>query len=194
MTTWTTISNASVAVGAIPSSTLVTALRDNPSAAQEGAAGAPVSVYGWQPVDKVTVGDGKRGLIYDYAVDGSVATITTPNFVDGYEYRMIVVDLGATGAVQVGFFLYGETTGWVEAKRIANSYSAIQTFDIEIRMPRISQRNHVSLICSQNLTSNGGYLFGSAQKVRNGRIDFATGGTSQGVVYLFRRREFASAD
>ena len=194
MTTWTTISNASVAVGAIPSSTLVTALRDNPSAAQEGAAGAPVSVYGWQPVDEVTVGDGKRGLIYDYAVDGSVATITTPNFVDGYEYRMIVVDLGATGAVQVGFFLYGETTGWVEAKRIANSYSTVQTFDIEIRMPRISQRNHVSLICSQNLTSNGGYLFGSAQKVRNGRIDFATGGTSQGVVYLFRRREFASAD
>ena len=107
---------------------------------------------------------------------------------------MIVVDLGATGAVQVGFFLYGETTGWVEAKRIANSYSTVQTFDIEIRMPRISQRNHVSLICSQNLTSNGGYLFGSAQKVRNGRIDFATGGTSQGVVYLFRRREFASAD
>lgn len=194
MTTWTTISNASVAVGAIPSSTLVTALRDNPSAAQEGAAGSPVSVYGWQPVDKVSVGDGKRGLIYDYAVDGSVSTIDTPNFVDGYEYRMLVVDLGATGAVQVGFFIYGETTGWVEAKRIANSYSAVSTFDIEIRIPRISQRNHVSLICSQNLTSNGGYLFGSAQKVRNGRIFFSSGGTSQGVVYLFRRREFASAD
>ena len=194
MTTWTTISNASVAVGAIPSSTLVTALRDNPSAAQEGAAGAPVSVYGWEPVDKVTVGDGKRGVIYDFAVDGALATITTPNFVDGYEYRMYVTDLAASGAIQVGFFIYGETTGWVEAKRIANSYSTVQSFDIEMRMPRISQRNHVTLICSQNLTSNGGYLFGSAQKVRNGRLDFSIGTSAGGKVYLFRRREFASAD
>ena len=116
MTTWTTISNASVAVGAIPSSTLITALRDNPSAAQESAAGAPVSVYGWVPVDKVTVGDGKRGVIYDFSVDGSVTTITTANFVDGYEYRMVVSDLTPSASAQVQFEIFGETTGWVEAR------------------------------------------------------------------------------
>ena len=194
MTTWTTISNASVAVGAIPSSTLVTALRDNPSAAQEGAAGAPVSVYGWEPVDKVTVGDGKRGLIYDYAVDGSTSAITTPNFVDGYEYRMVVSDLASLAAIQVQYEIYGETTGWVEARRIANSYSSVSSFDIEIRMPRISQRNHISIVNSQGAASNAGYLFGSAQKVRNARIFFTSSGSSQGKAWLFRRREFASAD
>lgn len=194
MTTWTTISNASVAVGAIPSSTLITALRDNPSAAQEGATGSPVSVYGWEPVDKVTVGDGKRGLIYDFAVDGSVTTITTANFVDGYEYRMIVSDLTPSASAQVQFEIFGETTGWVEARRIANSLTSVISLDIEVRMPRISQRSHVAIVSSQGAVGNAGYTFGSTQKVRNARILFASSATSAGKVYVFRRREFASAD
>lgn len=194
MTTWTTISNASVAVGAIPSSTLITALRDNPSAAQESAAGAPVSVYGWVPVDKVTVGDGKRGVIYDFSVDGSVTTITTANFVDGYEYRMVVSDLTPSASAQVQFEIFGETTGWVEARRIANSLTSVISLDIEVRMPRISQRSHVAIVNSQNAVGNAGYTFGSSQKVRNARILFASSATSAGKVYVFRRREFASAD
>lgn len=194
MTTWTTISNASVAVGAIPSSTLITALRDNPSAAQESASGAPVSVYGWVPVDKVTVGDGKRGVIYDFSVDGSVTTITTANFVDGYEYRMVVSDLTPSASAQVQFEIFGETTGWVEARRIANSLTSVISLDIEVRMPRISQRSHVAIVNSQGAVGNAGYTFGSAQKVRNARILFASSATSAGKVYVFRRREFASAD
>ena len=93
MTTWTTISNAAVAVGAIPSSSIVTALRDNPSAVAESSSGAPVMVSGWHPVDKVSTGDGKTGLIYDHAVTGTVASVVTPDFVDGYEYRIIALDL-----------------------------------------------------------------------------------------------------
>lgn len=41
MTAWTTISNALVAVGAKPFATTAQALRDNPIALAEGAAGAP---------------------------------------------------------------------------------------------------------------------------------------------------------
>jgi hypothetical protein len=41
MTDFTTLSNPSVAVGGIPSGATVTALRDNPIAIAEGAAGAP---------------------------------------------------------------------------------------------------------------------------------------------------------
>ena len=85
MTTWTTISNAAVAVGGIPSSTTVTALRDNPSAIAESASGAPVVSLGWHPYDKVTVGDGKTGLIYDSVVTGTVASVVTPDFEDGWE-------------------------------------------------------------------------------------------------------------
>lgn len=194
MTTWTSISNAAVAVGGIPSSNTVTALRDNVAAAQESAAGAPVSVYGWEPVDKVSVGDGKRGVFYDFSIDGSSSAITTPNFVDGYEYRMIVSDLGSLAAIQVQYEIFGETTGWVEARRIANSYSSVSSFDIEIRMPRISQRNHISIVNSSGAASNAGVLFGTAQKVRNARIFFTSSGSSQGKAWLFRRREFASAD
>jgi hypothetical protein len=51
MATWTSISNAAVAVGGIPSSTTVTALRDNPSAIAEAANGAPVVFAGWNPYD-----------------------------------------------------------------------------------------------------------------------------------------------
>ena len=194
MTTWTSISNAAVAVGGIPSSTTMTALRDNVAAAQESAAGAPVSVYGWEPIDKVSVGDGKRGLIYDYSIDGSVTTITTANFVDGYEYRMVVSDLAPSGSAQVQFEIFGETTGWVEARRIANSLTSPISLDIEVRMPRISQRNHVSIVNSQSSAANAGYLFSPAQKVRNARILFASFATSAGKVWLLRRREFVTAD
>ena len=41
MATWTTISNLAVGSGGIPSGATVTALRDNPVAIAEGAAGAP---------------------------------------------------------------------------------------------------------------------------------------------------------
>jgi len=41
MTTWTTIANTAVAAGGRPRGSLMTALRDNPVAIAEGAAGAP---------------------------------------------------------------------------------------------------------------------------------------------------------
>ena len=41
MTDWTNLPNAAVGVGGLPSGTTVTALRDNPIAIAEGAAGAP---------------------------------------------------------------------------------------------------------------------------------------------------------
>ena len=42
MADWTTLPNAAVGVGGLPSGTTVTALRDNPVAIAEGAAGAPL--------------------------------------------------------------------------------------------------------------------------------------------------------
>jgi hypothetical protein len=41
MATWTNLPNTAVGVGGLPSGTTVTALRDNPVAIAEGAAGAP---------------------------------------------------------------------------------------------------------------------------------------------------------
>jgi hypothetical protein len=44
MADWTTLPNTAVGVGGLPSGTTVTALRDNPVAIAEGAAGAPRNV------------------------------------------------------------------------------------------------------------------------------------------------------
>jgi hypothetical protein len=46
MADWTNLPNTAVGVGGLPSGTTVTALRDNPVAIAEGAAGAPRNVLG----------------------------------------------------------------------------------------------------------------------------------------------------
>lgn len=195
MTTWTDIAGAAVAVGGIPSSATVTALRDNPSALAETASGAPVMQSGWHPVDKVTVGDGKDGLIYSGATSGSVSAIVTPNFVDGYEYRIIASDIGQTsGTATVDYSIYGETTGWVLVRRLVNSLAIAEFISIEITLslPRISQRMHLS-VTNQAGTLNGNqYTFSTAQKLRNARILFSGANATTGKVWLLRRRDYAS--
>ena len=74
------------------------ALRDNPIAISEAATGAPVVVAGWHPYDMVKIGDGNDGVFYDFAVHGTQATITTPDFADGYEYAIRFADLGCSAA------------------------------------------------------------------------------------------------
>jgi len=203
MTTWTSISNAAVAVGAIPSSATVTALRDNPSAIAESASGAPVMVSGWHPVDKVTIGDGKAGLIYDFAVNGTVATIDTPDFQDGYEYRIVGCDLRSNSASdgRLNFGAYFETDGWMRLKYTSNNVESAYYFgcDIELLTPRISKRTHLAV----GLMYRNGSITGEgidsdsyqtpAQKLLKARLYFSNGSIVGGKAYLFRRREYASS-
>lgn len=90
------------------------ALRDNPLAQLEGAANAPYNQYAWHPYDGVTRGDGNDGKLYDSATDGAVATVTSPDFDDGYEYRFVFIDIqtsGGTGSADVYYEMYRETSG-----------------------------------------------------------------------------------
>ena len=203
MTTWTSISNAAVAVGGIPSSTTVTALRDNPSAIAETASGAPVVFAGWHPYDKVTIGDGKTGLIYDSAVNGIVSSIITDDFVDGYEYRVVAHNMQQTGGgtIRLDLDAYFETDA--AYRRLAYSPDAGSSgsqfgYDIQILLPRVEKRTH--------LTSGNAYVNGSVgigydstsydatlQKLLRARIKFTSGSIDTGKVYLFRRREYASS-
>jgi len=57
MTTWTTIPNTAVAAGGRPRGSVITALRDNPVAISEGAAGAPRVLF-------AAVRDGIAGATY----------------------------------------------------------------------------------------------------------------------------------
>jgi hypothetical protein len=202
MTTYTSISNAAVAVGAIPSSTTVTALRDNPAAIAEAAAGAPVVFAGWHPVSKVSVGDGEDGLIYNHAVDGTIAAIETPNFEDGYEYRLVADKLshnnGTSTNIVVDF--YKETVGLYESSGGTASFTAGGDccFDMQIYRPRATLLFHFGpAIVTTNMNAPVFVAFGAyeapAQKVLKARIRAGAGSIDDGKVWLFRRKEYSSS-
>lgn len=203
MTTWTTISNAAVAVGAIPSSSVVTALRDNPSAVAESSSGAPVMVSGWHPVDKVSVGDGKTGLIYDHAVTGTVPSVVTPDFVDGYEYRVIahLMDSSAAATIRLNINGYFETDAVYRRLGFTGDEYGPSTqfgYDVEILIPRVPKRTQ--LVSGVGYADNNIGLgidatsySGTLQKLLRAQIIFTSGSIVGGKVWMFRRREYASS-
>lgn len=202
MTTYSSVSNAALAVGAIPSSSVVTALRDNPIAMAEAASGAPVNVMGWHPVDKVTVGDGKQGVIYDVAVNSTVSQVETPEFEDGYEYRIIVSGLSHTSGASRNFRvqLYGVTSGsYATVYTAATAITSAQkvSAEIEIPVPRlIKDYQLIRAMVSSNGTIDANSIgqLSSGQKYLKAAVGFSVGEVDDGKVWLFRRREFASAD
>lgn len=206
MTTWTSISNAAVAVGGIPSSTTVTALRDNPSALAESASGAPVMVSGWHPHDKVTIGDSKTGLIYDFDVNGLQSSVVTPNFVDGYEYRIVAHGLRHnTGVNGLNISFYLETDARLDqVEQIGDQPTTTPFgFDMEMLLPRIPKVTHIARISayvgnSISGTNTIGIYDSTVQKVLYVSIRFRSSGggfganIAAGKVWMFRRREYAS--
>jgi hypothetical protein len=205
MTTYSTISNASVAVGAIPSSSLVTALRDNPTAIAEAASGAPVVFAGWHPYDKVSVGDSKDGLIYDHAVTGIVSNVVTPDFEDGYEYRVIAH--GLTHAHGSNTYLtleaYKETDADYDfvtsGATPAGASTAQFGMEAEFLLPRLATVCHLismltysgdTVVYASSAMSNT-----PAQKILRARLSFAdsTYTIRSGKVWLLRRREYVTS-
>jgi hypothetical protein len=204
MTTYSTISNPSVAVGGIPSSATVTALRDNPIAIAEASSGAPVIAAAWHPYDKVTVGDSATGLLYNSAVNGTVSSVVTPNFEDGWEYRLVIMGLSHNNVSTQKFELenYGESAGsYLDAWSSAVAYNSAQTWDLDVEFftPRISRNAHYFRITGQVsgttlLADTGGFFGGGTDKLLKVRISFTNGAsTDAGKIYLLRRREYISS-
>lgn len=204
MTTWTSISNAAVAVGGIPASTTVTALRDNPSALAEASTGAPVVFAGWHPVDKVSVGDGKAGLIYDSAVNGTVANVVTPDFIDGYEYRILAIGMQHSNLTETRFkieaFKQTDAVYRLIRETSQGDDNASFGYHAEFHMPRISSNVHfVMTMSSVNSTFSGsidaasGMFDEPPQKILRARLLFNSGNITDGKIYFFRRREYASS-
>jgi hypothetical protein len=206
MTTWTSISNAAVAVGGIPSSTTVTALRDNPSAIAEASSGAPVMVSGWHPYDKVSIGDGKTGLIYDHAVTGTVANVVTPDFVDGYEYRILALGLRHNAALigtdrRLQMEAFKQTDAVYRLVRQSDTGTNTQDFGYhaEFYFPRLESTSHFVMTMtyrngafSSNIDVDSAMYDTPAQKILRARISFTGDSIAAGKVWMFRRREYAS--
>jgi hypothetical protein len=214
MSTWTTISNGAVAVGGIPASSTVTALRDNPIAIAEAANGSPVVYAGWHPPDKASVGDSEAGLIYDGAVNGSVASIETPDFEDGFEYRIVGKDLRRTSSSSslqiLGYFATAAT--YRKMLEGSNSFSEgarlYYGFDIEFLMPRVASVAHLVMgrMHGGEKFTNGGDLVTEddlsqfdtsyeepAQKILRAQIKLSSGNIDSGKIWLLRRREYISS-
>jgi len=206
MTTWTSISNAAVAVGGIPSSTTVTALRDNPSAIAEASSGAPVMVSGWHPYDKVTIGDGKTGLIYDFAVNGVQSSVVTPDFVDGYEYRVVALGLRHNAAGFTDRRLQMEAFKQTDAvyRLVKQSEQGTNNQDFgyhaEFYFPRLESTSHFVMTMtyrngafSSQIDADSAMYDTPAQKILRARISFTGDSIAAGKIWMFRRREYASS-
>lgn len=215
MTTWTTIVNAAVNVGGIPASSTVTAFRDNPIAIAEQSSGSPIMFSGWQAYDKVSNGDAARGLLWDFAVSGTRTSVETPNFEDGWEYRIIGIGLSASAGGGGGRVdLYGETSAtWDSISGFGQmSTGDFSSFDVELLLPRLVKNAHFARNTGGFVTAAGVWTettetptatgcvgpsstnyYTTAQKILKARAVVGnTQSLDAGKVYLFRRREYAS--
>lgn len=199
MTAYTALSNALVDVGAKPFATTIQALRDNPLAISEGTSGSPVNSTGWHPVNMVLVGDGSMGRFYDFATDGALATITTPTFVDGYDYLVRWVGASPGGGTPQ-FNINGvAVTGNIGA-------AASVTGLLEILAPTLLDwpkvgRLHVrqsagsDSVAPQSAAAatpfNGDFSFGAmGSALTSVSFTFSAQNHDAGQYYLYRRRNF----
>lgn len=94
MADWVAIQDTAVDPDAPVTSELAYAWRDNVIAVTEGALGSPYEYAVWRPWDSAVWGDGGTGVIWDFAVHGGSPTIVTPDFEEGWDYRLLVDRIG----------------------------------------------------------------------------------------------------
>lgn len=198
MTTYRTIAATETDPDSPVTSTLVIAMSDNPTSIAEAADTAPPVQSSWHPFDQVFIGDGNTGVIYDFAVDGLVTEIDSPDFEVGFEYRFIADGLESDGAaigVQLQAFL---TTSAIFEILFSLSSGVIGGgvgFDFWISPPMTSRLHHmIEGIAVRNDNSTVQEIIGGAggsngvQTVTFIRIRSTQDNYSGGKVYMFRRR------
>lgn len=194
MADWTddTTLIAALAAGKALTDEKLQATVENVRALAEAAPDAPVVVAGWHPYDMVAVGDGATGVFYDFAVHGTQATITTPDFADGYEYAIRFADLGCSAASALNVDLYRETdaaytTVWTSANTTAGAAYGW----VEIHAPRVAGTEHfvtaraTMAVSAEAATS--GFWDATVQKVLRARLSWTSGNIDAGTVALYRR-------
>ena len=200
MPAYTTIPNALVAVGAKPFATTVQAFRDNPIAIAEGDAAAPVSAFAWHPFNKVTNNDANTGRIWSFAVDGAVSLITSPDFVDGYDYAFLfdrVVGPATSQTINLNWFreTSGAYSGNSSTGQMTGGSTAAVTVMLELLNVRLARRSHwinsvgtshslVDTVNTQTVTH------ATAQKILRVQISIPSGsfGGTGAAIYMLRKR------
>lgn len=187
------------------------ALRDNPIAIAEGSVGAPYTAAGWHPYDGVTIGDGADGVIYDFAVDGAVNSVTSPNFVDGYEYQIHLEGLTVNGGgtPTLGVQWYAQTSAVYSTLYTIVTWPSGTTplygmiYAVKPRMvSKLFRYEGVGGTIS-SLNSNGPFTAAisgglvsrsTAQKMQNVKFTIGLSSTFQtGKIFMLKRRCFNEA-
>lgn len=196
MTSYITISSGSLALDKPFTSAQALAFRDNAIAIAEASANAPIIQQAWHPYNKVTNGDANTGRIYDAAIDGAAVNLVTPDFVDGFEYRLIFYRMGHSGGANRVFWveLYRETSAAYAATKITLD-GAVTTSGgvggtLDLPIVRSSVINHFYDIHAGFAASSGEINVSTAQKVTKARISFQSDNISAGKIWLYRRQAF----
>lgn len=180
---------------------LLRGLRDNAIALVKGETSAPVNQAMWHPYDMVTIGDGADGVIFDHSVDGTVATVTTPDFEDGYEYRFIGRNVDENGTISLNAFrieLYYETdAAWGSAQTIYTQVNGTGgnyiNFDMEVLSPRLALNWHFTRgIVHEDFETPANFITrhfdSTVQKILRARFSWNGASVSGGVIRMQRRR------
>lgn len=144
--------------------------------------------------------------IYDFAVNGAVATIVSPDFADGYEYQFLFAGLnnssGTTSDLQLE--LYRATTAaYATASIILTDQAAVTKGELTILHPRMVMNAHRiegKLVDAANANSNSvvswpetidGYIgHTTAQKLLRARFSMNGGNINAGKLYMLRRADY----
>lgn len=214
MPAFTNIANALVAVGAKPFATTMQALRDNPLAIAEGDPTAPVNTSAWHPYNKLINNDANTGRIWSFAVDGAVATVTTPDFANGWEYALLIEELRSTGGTSQNLLInwFRETaaaySGTVALSAAANVTSSLTISPwIELLHVRKTRKKHFATSYGNNSDSGDAVGADAApysvrvahttpQKILRAQLSVSggsiTGSGSTGAIFLYRRKDSGS--
>ena len=150
---------------------------------------------GWQPAI------GTDGVIYDAATDGSVAAVETPDFLDGFEYRALIVDATAPANAGLGVQLYYETgASWSPALTITNNNGTGQVHNADVLFPhpRLSRRLHMIEPVGAGGTAAGnnninnqprGTGTAAADKVLRAKFYWGSGNIDSGKIILLKRTD-----
>jgi hypothetical protein len=170
----------------------------NVAAGLEGANNAPYNEATWHPYNGLKVGDANTGVIYDFAVSGGVTTITTPDFVDGYEYMLRIEALRTPSASPFTIALFRETGAAFTSSEAISSAISQDTYWGEITIPVPRANRTAAMFSSETFTTisgglaliSGGYGWGfTASKILRARIT-APSATTAGRIIMYKRRAF----
>jgi hypothetical protein len=189
MTNYTTLPDLSLQQDKAITQPLMTALRDNPIAIAEGATGAPFLSSSWHNYD----GAQALSAFYDFAVHGLQTLVATPDFSDGWEYRIIfdAIAHNHVSPTTLRISLYKETDAayTTEDPFITVNNAALASGYLTLVAPRWSVAWKEFDLLFVGGTTERTMVSMTAQKLTRVRFDWAAGSSfSGGKIYMARRQ------